>query len=86
MNRLRPLLTALLLPLLLPVQLATLHLRYRLGRLQAARTAGDRGSISIELALAVIALVAIAGTVLALINGLAGKVEKKVPDVSPAVQ
>ncbi|GAA2748207.1 MULTISPECIES: hypothetical protein [Kitasatospora] len=84
MTRIKLLLAALLLPLLYPVHLGLPVLRYRLGRLKAARLAGDRGAISIELALAVIVVVGIAGAVLVLVKTLAGNVEKKIPSDVPA--
>ncbi|WP_441249029.1 hypothetical protein [Kitasatospora sp. McL0602] len=64
--------------LLLPVQLAVLLLQYQIGRVRVARAAGDRGAISIELALAIVALVGIAIAVVAVLNSLAGRVETKV--------
>lgn len=88
MTRFRLLLAALLLPLLAavlePVRLGVPALRYRFGRLRAARLAGDRGAISIELALAVIVVVAIAGAVLALVKTLATNVENRIPKDAPA--
>ncbi|WP_037971892.1 hypothetical protein [Streptomyces sp. NRRL WC-3742] len=65
-------------PLLLPVQFALLLFTFRLGRLRAARARGDRGAISIELALAIIALVFVAGAVAAALYLLKDKVVKKV--------
>ncbi|WP_431681775.1 hypothetical protein [Kitasatospora sp. KL5] len=83
----KPLLTALLLPVLLPLRLGAPFLHVRLGRLRAARAAGDRGAISIELALTIIVMVAIAGAVLAAVKVLAGKAESKIPtDVPDAVK
>ncbi|MEV8094624.1 hypothetical protein [Kitasatospora sp. NPDC085879] len=85
--RLKPLMTALLLPVLLPLHLGMPYLHVRLGRLRAARASGDRGAISIELALTIIVLVAIAGAVLAAVKLLAGKAEQKIPtDVPDAVK
>ncbi|MFC9328031.1 hypothetical protein [Kitasatospora sp. NPDC057015] len=81
--RLRQLATALLLPLLLPLQLASTLLHFRAGRLRAARAAGDRGAISIELALAVIALMLIAGGVIFAIKSLATDVTSKIPTTDP---
>ncbi|GAA0689077.1 hypothetical protein GCM10010193_49030 [Kitasatospora atroaurantiaca] len=86
MTRSRNLFAALLLPLLLPVQLGVLALHHRMGRVRAARASGDRGAISIELALAIIVLVGIAGTILALLSTLASNVEQKIPDVPTAAQ
>ncbi|KJS55678.1 hypothetical protein [Streptomyces rubellomurinus] len=65
-------------PALLPVQFAALLFTFRLGRLRAARARGDRGAISIELALAIIALVAVAGAVATALYLLKDKVVKKV--------
>ncbi|MEV7025497.1 hypothetical protein [Kitasatospora sp. NPDC093558] len=67
-------------PVLLPVQFALLLFTFRLGRLRAARARGDRGAISIELALAVIALVVVAGAVAAALVFLQQKVTKKVEE------
>ncbi len=72
-----------LLAVLLPLQLASLLLHYRMGRLRAARAGGDRGAISIELALAVLALLAIAGGVILAIKTLATDVTNKVPKTDP---
>ncbi|MDH6125333.1 hypothetical protein [Kitasatospora sp. GP82] len=80
MNRIRSLFAALLLPLLLPVQLSRYVFQYRMGRVRAACAAGDRGAISIELALAVVALVAVAAGVVGVLYALAGKVKAKVND------
>ncbi|GAA2238978.1 MULTISPECIES: hypothetical protein [Kitasatospora] len=81
MNRIRNLLAALLLPMLLPVQLAmSVLVHYRLGRARAARAAGDRGAITIELALAVVGLVVVAGIIVGVLYSLAGKVKNKVND------
>ncbi|MEU8510250.1 hypothetical protein ACFV4F_00065 [Kitasatospora sp. NPDC059722] len=65
-------------PVLLPVQFALLLFTFRLGRLRAARARGDRGAISIELALAIIALVVVAGAVAASLVILQKKVSTKV--------
>ncbi|MFJ8042032.1 hypothetical protein ACIRBX_16175 [Kitasatospora sp. NPDC096147] len=72
---LRSLLTA----AFLPVQLCMLAFHYRMGRLRAARAAGDRGAISIELALAVVVLVGVAAAVIVAVNRLAGNVTNRVP-------
>ncbi len=82
-TRLRQLLSALLLPLLAPLHLASLLLHFRAARLRAARDSGDRGAISIELALAVIALMVVAGGVLLAIKSLATSVSSKVPTSEP---
>ncbi|WP_371478261.1 hypothetical protein [Kitasatospora sp. NBC_00315] len=82
-TRLRQLAGALLLPLLVPLQLGSLLLHHRAGRLRAARAEGDRGAISIELALAVIALMVIAGGVLFAIKSLATNVTSQVPKTAP---
>ncbi|MER8182060.1 hypothetical protein [Kitasatospora sp. NPDC094015] len=84
MTRIRLLLTALLLPILLPVRLGGPVLQHRLGRLRTARAAGDRGAISIELALAVIVMVAIAGGVLLAVKALATKATDTIPDDIPS--
>ncbi|MER5866345.1 hypothetical protein [Kitasatospora sp. NPDC002040] len=76
MAALRDLLTA----LFLPVKLCMFVFHHRMGRVRAARAAGDRGAISIELALAVIVLVGIAVAVLAVLMKLAKGVSAKVPD------
>ncbi|WP_329499589.1 hypothetical protein [Kitasatospora herbaricolor] len=81
--RLRLLAGALLLPFLLPLQLASTLMHFRAGRLRAARAAGDRGAISIELALAVIALMLIAGGVIVAIKSLATDVTHKIPTTDP---
>ncbi|MFG3051659.1 hypothetical protein ACGFZP_12030 [Kitasatospora sp. NPDC048239] len=65
-------------PVLLPVQFALLLFTFRMGRLRAARARGDRGAISIELALAIIALVFVAGAVAVALYTLKDKVVKKV--------
>ncbi|MFE4970557.1 hypothetical protein ACFRAR_00395 [Kitasatospora sp. NPDC056651] len=65
-------------PVLLPVQFALLLFTFRLGRLRAARARGDRGAISIELALAIIALVFVAGAVATALYLLKDKVVQKV--------
>ncbi|WP_371501036.1 hypothetical protein OG871_29780 [Kitasatospora sp. NBC_00374] len=83
MTRIRLLLTVLLLPVLLPVRHGGPVLRYRLGRLRTARAAGDRGAISIELALAVIVMVAIAGAVLLAVKALADKATDNIPKDLP---
>ncbi|MFJ9517302.1 hypothetical protein ACIRPK_03375 [Kitasatospora sp. NPDC101801] len=75
MVALRNLLTA----LFLPVKLCLFVFHHRVGRVRAARAAGDRGAISIELALAVIVLVGIAVAVLAVVMRLANTVKGKVP-------
>ncbi|WP_457027936.1 hypothetical protein [Kitasatospora sp. P5_F3] len=75
MVALRNLLTA----LFLPVKLCLFVFHYRVGRVRAARAAGDRGAISIELALAIIVLVGIAVAILGVLLGLANKVKSEVP-------
>ncbi|MFF8771134.1 hypothetical protein [Kitasatospora sp. NPDC015120] len=69
--------------MLLPIQFALLLFHFRMGRVKAARARGDKGAISIELALAVIALVFIAGLVTVALVSLKDKVVKKV-DQDPA--
>ena len=56
---------------------------FRLGRLRAARAAGDRGAISIELALTIIVMVAIAGAVLLAVKALATKAKNDIPTDLP---
>ncbi|WP_327682937.1 hypothetical protein [Kitasatospora sp. NBC_00458] len=65
-------------PVLLPVRFAVLMFHFRMGRVRAARARGDRGAISIELALAVIALVFVAGLVATALYALNKKVVDKV--------
>ncbi|MFJ2775749.1 MULTISPECIES: hypothetical protein [unclassified Kitasatospora] len=67
-------------PALLPVQFALLLFHFRVGRLRAARARGDRGAISIELALAIIALVFVAGAVAVALYALKDKVVNKVKE------
>ncbi|MCD0481380.1 hypothetical protein LO771_02890 [Streptacidiphilus sp. ASG 303] len=64
-----------LLPLLMGVHLV----RYRVDRARRAARDGDRGAISIELALAIIALVAVAGGVVVALTRLADNVTAKIP-------
>lgn len=73
----------LLRPLLLPVAFALTLFHLRVGRLRAARARGDRGAISIELALAIIALVVVAGGVVAAIYALQNRVVGRVNDQAP---
>ncbi|MFB8237441.1 hypothetical protein ACFC58_12910 [Kitasatospora purpeofusca] len=77
-DRLKPLVFRLVGAALLPLQFATVLLHYRMGRAKAARARGDKGAISIELALAVIALVFIAGLVVFALVALKDKVVGKV--------
>ena len=77
------LLAALLATVLAPARLGRPVLDHRLGRLRAARAAGDRGAISIELALTIIVMVAIAGAVLAAVKVLAGKAKDHIPTDIP---
>lgn len=81
MAALRNLLTA----QFLPVKLCMFVFHHRVGRVRAARAAGDRGAISIELALAIIVLVGIAVAVLAVLVNLANKVKEKVPTDAPVI-
>ncbi|MFJ6214196.1 hypothetical protein ACIQGZ_12805 [Streptomyces sp. NPDC092296] len=67
--------TTALLPLLMGAHL----FRYRAYRVRRAVQNGDRGAISIELALAIIALVAVAGAVVVALKLLAGKVTSEIP-------
>ncbi|MDH6114161.1 hypothetical protein P3T36_000562 [Kitasatospora sp. MAP12-15] len=84
MKTLRSLSVLLLAPLLLPLQLGAMLLRVHTGRARAARAEGDRGALSIEMALIVIVVIGIAGAVLLLINNLGKEVEKKIPPGVPA--
>ncbi|MGW6912447.1 hypothetical protein ACWGB8_01290 [Kitasatospora sp. NPDC054939] len=68
----------LLLPVLFPVQFATMLFHTRADRLKDARSRGDRGAISIELALAIIALVVVAGAVAGALYVLRDNVVEKV--------
>ncbi|MGV9264705.1 hypothetical protein ACWDRR_08605 [Kitasatospora sp. NPDC003701] len=77
-DQLKSLAGRLIRPTLLPVQFALLLFQFRVGRLKAARARGDRGAISIELALAIIALVFVAGAVAVALYALKDKVVKKV--------
>ncbi|MGW4652340.1 hypothetical protein [Kitasatospora sp. NPDC004289] len=65
--------------LFLPVQLCMFAFHYRMGRLRAARATGDRGAISIELALAVVVLVAIAGAIVVAVRSLGSTVKGHIP-------
>ncbi|MFF4339280.1 hypothetical protein ACFY00_04965 [Kitasatospora sp. NPDC001540] len=82
MTRIRTVATAL--RPLFPLHLVRPALEYRLVKLRAARESGDRGAISIELALAVIVLVAIAGTVVYAITQLGHKVQGNIQKDVPA--
>ncbi|MFB7471790.1 hypothetical protein [Kitasatospora sp. NPDC056184] len=66
--------------MLLPFQFALMLFHFRMGRAKAARARGDKGAISIELALAVIALVFIAGLVTVALVNLKDNVVKKVEE------
>ncbi|MEV0194316.1 hypothetical protein AB0I39_38070 [Kitasatospora purpeofusca] len=77
-NRLKPLVGLLVGAALLPLQFALTLFHFRMGRAKAARARGDKGAISIELALAIIALVAVAGMVVLALYGLKTKVVEKV--------
>ncbi|BAJ32186.1 MULTISPECIES: hypothetical protein [Kitasatospora] len=68
---------------LLPLDLFKPLIEYRLAKLRIARGSGDRGAISIELALAVILLVGIAGAVVYAITQLGNTVKAKIPKDSP---
>ncbi|MFI5529875.1 hypothetical protein ACIA8O_15175 [Kitasatospora sp. NPDC051853] len=61
------------------MQLCMFVLHHRMGRLRAARAAGDRGAISIELALAVVVLVGIAGAIVVAVSTLGKTVKGKIP-------
>ncbi len=77
-DRLKPLAGLLVGAALVPLQFALTLFHFRMGRAKAARARGDKGAISIELALAIIALVAVAGLVVAALYGLKTKVVEKV--------
>ncbi|WP_159394469.1 MULTISPECIES: hypothetical protein [unclassified Streptomyces] len=77
-DRLKPLVFLLVGAALLPLQFAATLFHFRMGRVKAARARGDKGAISIELALAVIALVFIAGLVVFALVALKDKVVTKV--------
>ncbi|MFB7381058.1 hypothetical protein ACFC6U_16420 [Kitasatospora purpeofusca] len=77
-NRLQPLVFLLVGAILVPLQFAVTLFHFRMGRAKAARARGDKGAISIELALAVIALVFIAGLVTVALVKLKDNVVKKV--------
>ncbi len=84
MKILRPVYHLLVVPLLVPLQLLTMLLRIRTGRLRVARAAGDRGALSIEMALIVMVVVAIAGLVLAALTTLGRDAQSSVPKNLPA--
>lgn len=65
---------------LLPLLMGVHMVRYRVDRARRAARDGDRGAISIELALAIIALVAVAGGVVLALTKLADNVTKKIPE------
>ncbi|MFC5663260.1 hypothetical protein ACFP3U_09750 [Kitasatospora misakiensis] len=77
-TQLKPLVGRLIGTTLLPIQFALMLFQFRMGRVKAARARGDKGAISIELALAVIALVAVAGMVVFALYALKNKVVDKV--------
>ncbi|MFJ4093341.1 hypothetical protein ACIPYS_17325 [Kitasatospora sp. NPDC089913] len=77
-NRLEQLTVLVMGAFLLPIQFGMALFHFRMGRAKAARARGDKGAISIELALAIIALVAVAGMVVAALYGLKKKVVDKV--------
>ncbi|MDH6133608.1 hypothetical protein P3T37_003004 [Kitasatospora sp. MAA4] len=84
LRTLRTLPVLLLAPLLLTLQLATALLRVHAGRARTARAEGDRGALSVEMALIVIVVIGIAGVVLAALTSLGKSVETKVPSTIPA--
>ncbi|MDH6119883.1 hypothetical protein [Kitasatospora sp. GAS204B] len=83
MKTLRTLTQLFLLPLLLPLQLGAMVLRVHAGRARSARAAGDRGALSIEMALIVIVVVAIAGAILAAVTSFSNTVKSTVPSTLP---
>ncbi|MER5639420.1 hypothetical protein ABT095_20985 [Kitasatospora sp. NPDC002227] len=88
MNRIRTQLAAqltlLLAALLLPLQFAAPLVQRRIGRVRAARQGGDRGAISIELALAIVALVIVAIGVVAALRVLGKNVTDQVTQLPTA--
>jgi hypothetical protein len=68
---------------LLPLLMGLHMVRYRVDRARRAARDGDRGAISIELALAIIALVAVAGGVVVALRALATKVTADLPQDAP---
>lgn len=62
----------------LPLASGLHHLRYRIGRVSAARADRDKGALSIELALLVIVLILAAGLVVAAITALVTKESGKI--------
>ncbi|WP_329572742.1 hypothetical protein [Kitasatospora sp. NBC_01266] len=83
MKNLRSLAQLVLLPLLLPLQLGGMLLRVHVGRARSARAEGDRGALSIEMALIVIVVVAIAGAILAAVTSFSNTVKSTVPSTLP---
>ncbi|MCX4745240.1 hypothetical protein OG455_06840 [Kitasatospora sp. NBC_01287] len=83
MKTLRTLAHLLLLPVLLPLQVGGMLLRIHVGRARTARADGDRGALSIEMALIVIVVVAIAGSILAAVNSFSGTVKTSIPSTLP---
>ncbi|MCC9305597.1 hypothetical protein LN042_00440 [Kitasatospora sp. RB6PN24] len=83
MKNLRALAGLFLAPLLLPLQLALPLLRVTAARARAARAAGDRGALSIELALIVVVVVAIAGAIVAALATLGQKAKGSIPQNLP---
>ncbi|GAB2720848.1 hypothetical protein [Kitasatospora kifunensis] len=83
MKTLRTLTQQFLWPLLLPLQLGVALLRVHGGRARTARAEGDRGALSIEMALIVIVVVAIAGAVLAAVSNFGTTVKNTVPTTIP---
>jgi hypothetical protein len=83
MKNLRALAGLFLVSLLLPLQPAMALLRVTVGRAKAARAAGDRGALSIELALIVVVVVAIAGAIVAAVATLGQKAKGSIPQNLP---
>lgn len=84
MEQLRKQLSGLLTTTSLLPLLMGLHLfHYRVDRARRAARQGDRGAISIELALAVIALVALASGVVIALKALGDKVTSQIQKDSP---
>ena len=62
----------------LPLVSGVHYLRYRIGRVSAARENRDKGALSIELALLVIVLIVAAAAVVAAITALVNKESAKI--------
>ncbi|MFE9425469.1 hypothetical protein ACFYNO_21165 [Kitasatospora sp. NPDC006697] len=85
MKYLRALAALLLLPLILTLQLGSALLRLHVSRAKLARAAGDRGALSIEMALIVVVVVAIAGAVVTVVMKLGQTAKSDMPTTLPTV-